>query len=115
MNTEHLVKHLPNDAGGAEAGPIVMTEHALLPWEKRCHALLDILDYHKIINTEEKRRAVEELGSELMGKLTYYERWIVGAANLLLQKQILTPDEIARKTAEVGARFSEEARIHQSI
>ncbi len=32
-----------------------------------------------------------------MGKLTYYERWIVGAANLLLQKQILTPDEIARK------------------
>jgi Nitrile hydratase beta subunit, N-terminal len=53
--------------------------------------------------------------AELMGKLTYYERWIVGAANLLLQKQILTPDEIAHKTDEVGARFSEEERIHQSI
>jgi hypothetical protein len=30
----------------------------------------------------------------------------------LLQKQILTPDEIARRTAEVEARFSEEAEIH---
>ena len=108
MSTEHLIKHLPNDAGGVEAGPIAMTEHTLLPWEKRCHALLDILDYRKIINTEEKRRAVEELGSELMGKLTYYERWIVGAANL-------TPDEIARKTAEVEARFGEEAGIQRPI
>lgn len=115
MSTEHLIKHLPNDTGGVEAGPIAMTEHTLLPWEKRCHALLDILDYRKIINTEEKRRAVEELGSELMGKLTYYERWIVGAANLLLQKQILTPDEIARKTAEVEARFGEEAGIQRPI
>ena len=50
-----------------------------------------------------------------MGKLTYYERWIVGAANILLQKQILTPEEIARNTDEVGARFSEEAKIHQSV
>src|SRR4051794_34313960 len=105
MSTEALVKHLPNDAGGTEAGAISMTEHPLEPWEKRCHALLDILDYHKIINTEEKRRAVEELGSEMIGKLSYYERWIVGAANLLLQKQILTPDEIARKTAQVEARY----------
>jgi hypothetical protein len=104
--SENLVLHLPTDLGGGEAGPILQTDHELLPWEKRCHALLDILDVHKIINTEEKRRSVEELGSEMVGKLGYYERWIVGAANLLLQKRILTPDEIARKTAEVGARLA---------
>ncbi len=104
--SEDLVTHLPTDLGGGPAGSIVIADHALLPWEKRCHALLDILDVHKIVNTEEKRRGVEELGSEMIGKLSYYERWIVAAANVLLQKRVLTPDEIARKTAEVGARLA---------
>jgi Nitrile hydratase beta subunit len=104
--SETLVTHLPTDLGGGAAGPIAITDHELLPWEKRCHALLDILDVHKIVNTEEKRRGVEELGSEIIGKLGYYERWIVAATNLLLQKRILTPDEIARKTEEVAARMA---------
>ena len=61
--TENLVKQRANDIGGLESGPIPMVDHELLPWEKRCHALLDILDVHKIVNTEEKRRGVEDLGS----------------------------------------------------
>ena len=76
----------------------------LEPWEKRCHALADVLDFHKIINTEEKRRGVESLGTEIVGKLTYYERWIAAFAFLLFQKGILTPDDLARKMAEVEAR-----------
>jgi len=102
-----LVTRLPTDLGGADADRIAIADHELLPWEKRCHALLDILDVHKLVNTEEKRRGVEELGSEMIGKLTYYERWIVSAANVLMQKGILTPDEIARKTQEVQARIAE--------
>jgi Nitrile hydratase beta subunit len=107
--TEHLVKRLPNDIGGLEAGPIEQTDHTLAPWEKRCHALADVLDYHKIINTEEKRRGVEALGAEMVGKLTYYERWIVAFANILFQKGILAPDELARKMEEVEARHSKQA------
>src|SRR3954469_16859929 len=103
--SETLVTHLPTDLGGGEAGPIAITDHELLPWEKRCHALLDILDIHKIVNTEEKRRGVEDLGSEMIGKLTYYERWIVSAINVLLEKGVLTPDQLAKKTAEVEARY----------
>ncbi len=106
MGSEQLVMRLPNDSGGTEAGPINIADHEMLPWEKRCHALLDILDVNKIVNTEEKRRGVEELGSEMIGKLSYYERWIVSAVDVLLQKQILTPDEIARKTAEIEARLA---------
>lgn len=40
------------------------------------------------------------------GKLTYYERWIIAFANILFQKQILTPKELARKMDEVEARWS---------
>src|SRR6266446_9325251 len=104
--TEDLVRKLPNDIGGEAASPIEWIEHELEPWEKRCHALADVLDFHKIINTEEKRRGVEALGSEMVDKLTYYERWIVAFANILFQKQILTPEELARKMDEVAARHA---------
>ena len=66
-------------------------------------------DFHKILNTEEKRRGVEALGSEMIGKLTYYERWIAAFANILFQKRILAPSELARKMDEVAARFKADA------
>ncbi len=106
-DTDQLSKRLPNDIGGTTHDPIVRTEHEMEPWEKRCHALADVLDFHKIINTEEKRRGVESLGAEMVGKLTYYERWIVCFANLLYQKQILHPSDLARKMDVVAARFAE--------
>lgn len=105
-DTEHLISRLPNDIGGLVADPIDTADHELLPWEKRCHALADVLDYHKIISTEAKRRGVESLGATAVGSLTYYERWIVAFANILFQQQILTPTELARKMDEVRARYA---------
>ncbi len=102
--TENLLKRLPNDIGGFASDRIERSEHELEPWEKRCHALADVLDFHKIISTEEKRRGVEALGAEIIGKLTYYERWIAAFANILFQKQILTPDALAGKMDEVAQR-----------
>jgi Nitrile hydratase beta subunit len=99
-----LVKRLPNDIGGLTAGPISKVDHELLPWEKRCHALADVLDSHKIINTEEKRRGVESLGTEMINALSYYERWIVAFANILFQKGLLTPKQLANKMAEIEDR-----------
>lgn len=108
MSSENLIKHLPNDIGGTgcSGDKVNIFERDLYPWEKRCHALLDVLDYHKIVNTEEKRRGTENIGSEMAGKLTYYEKWIVSASNLLLQKGLLSPDAIAVKTKEVAARYN---------
>jgi hypothetical protein len=107
--SEHLVIRLPNDIGGLPSTAIVRTEHDLEPWEKRCHALADVLDYHKLINTEEKRRGVEALGTEMIDTLSYYERWIVAFANILFQKGVLTPDDLAKKMEEVEARWADQA------
>jgi Nitrile hydratase beta subunit len=106
--TENLVKRLPTDLGGLPGAPIQRVDHELGPWEKRCHALADVLDFHKIINTEEKRCGVEALGAEMIGKLTYYERWIVAFANILLRKEILTPTDIALKMKAIEARFRDD-------
>jgi hypothetical protein len=43
-HSEELLKRLPNDIGGQPGAPIQRSEHQYLPWEKRCHALADILD-----------------------------------------------------------------------
>jgi hypothetical protein len=104
-----LVQRLPNDIGGVGADRIDCRDHELQPWEKRCHALADVLDYHKILNTEEKRRGVEALGTELIGKLSYYERWVTVFANILFQKQLLTPEELAIRMGNVAVRHSREA------
>jgi hypothetical protein len=107
-DSQVFVKRLPNDIGGLPAEPVRRDDHDLEPWEKRCHALADVLDFNKIINTEEKRRGVESLGTELVGKLTYYERWIVAFANILFQKGVLTPGMLAKKMDEVAARGADE-------
>ena len=107
-DTANLVKRLPNDIGGLEAGKVEQTDHVLEPWEKRCHALADVLDYHKLISTEEKRRGVEGLGAEVIGRLGYYERWAVAFAVLLFQKGVLTPTGLAEKMKEIEARGSAE-------
>ncbi len=67
--TGDLLKRLPNDIGGLNAEAIQQSDHPLEPWEKRCHALADVLDFHKLINPEEKRCGVEALGADLMGTL----------------------------------------------
>jgi hypothetical protein len=109
MSVEDFVSRLPNDIGGDEAGPIVQVEHVLETWEKRCHALADVLDFKKIINTEEKRKGVEALGEVLIGKLPYYERWTVAFANILFAKGILTPTELAERMRVVEARHTDAA------
>ena len=109
--SETFVKRLPNDIGGLPADRIDRADHELQPWEKRCHALADVLDFHKIINAEEKRRGVAALGAELIGKLSYYERWVAAFANILFQKQLLTPEELAMKMDEVSARFRHEPEV----
>ena len=107
-DSSELVKRLPNDIGGLPADPIKRLDHELEPWEKRCHALADVLDFHKIINTEEKRCGVEALGAEMVGKLSYYERWIVAFSNILFRKGILKPTDIALKMKEIEGRYADQ-------
>ena len=105
---EDFMHRLPNDVGGQPSAPFERVEHELKPWEKRCHALADVLDFHKIINTEEKRRGVEALGAEMIARLGYYERWLAAFAVILFQKGVLTPTDLARKMQEIEGRWRAE-------
>lgn len=103
--TSHLF-HPVNDLAGQPGTPLVLTEHALQPWEKRCHALLESLNARGVVTMEEKRRGVEDMGKTIYAALTYYEKWIMSAANHLLAKGHISPDELAAKLHEVRERFA---------
>ena len=59
-----------------------------------------------MVSTEEKRRGVEDMGETVYKDLTYYEKWVMVAARVLMDKGHITSDELAAKLAEVRARFA---------
>jgi hypothetical protein len=106
---ESMLYRPVNDLGGLPAPPLNLTEHALKPWEKRCHALLETMNKFGVLSQEEKRRGIEDMGKTIYAALTYYEKWAMCAANLLMTKGHFTADELAAKVSEVRARFEEGA------
>lgn len=96
-----------HDLGGRPAGPIDRTERDLEPWEKRVDAILRLLTdpERRVIGLDEHRRAIEGLGSAEYDRLTYYERWITAIANLLLEKGVVTTEELGRKLDDVRAHL----------
>jgi Nitrile hydratase beta subunit. len=103
----HRLPHPPNDFGGLPAEPMVITEHELAPWEKRCHATLECMNWRGAMSQEEKRRAIEDLGETLYVGHTYYEKWALAAVVRLMDKGVITQDELANKMEEVRGRFEE--------
>ena len=93
-----------HDLGGLPGGPIDRTEHEAALWEKRLHALLGLLAERGVIHVDELRHGIETLGEAEYARLGYYERWIESFTRALLQRGVLTTDELGRKLAEVEAR-----------
>jgi Nitrile hydratase beta subunit len=97
-----------HDMGGLPAGTVVASEHDYAIWEKRVDALLVLLSGRDepLVSTDELRRNIESLGSEAYQRMFYYERWIFAIAQTLVQRGVITVDELGRKIAEVCARES---------
>lgn len=94
-----------HDRGGwPDAGPIDKSQHDYSMWEKRTDALMRLLTSREkhIMRVDELRRAIESLEPSLYQKLNYYERWIVAIENLMIEKDILTREEIDKKVKELG-------------
>jgi hypothetical protein len=93
--------------GGLDAGAVEASEHDYAMWEKRVDAIVKVCGTpdRKLLSTDELRRGIEELGPGVYDELSYYERWISSATNLLLEKGVFTVDELGKKMAEVEARW----------
>ena len=96
-----------HDRGGwPGAGPIDRSEHALSWWEKRTDALMSLMwsPERRIIRVDEMRRAIESMEPGEYEKASYYERWLFALEILLIEKGVLTREEIELKVKELVAR-----------
>ena len=97
-----------HDVGGLPgAGSIDQTDHQLSDWEVLADAVNQALGARGIKRTDEMRRAREEMDSAAYREMTYYERWIVSIEAILIEKNILTKEEIDRKLAEFESKWGE--------
>ncbi len=103
--------HGHHDMGGESGGPIDRSEHKYVLWEKRVDALLLLLANPKrdLVRVDELRKNIEAIGPDAYDKLSYYERWITSITNTLIERGVITSDELSRKMAAVEARGGEGA------
>ena len=99
----------PHDVGGLPAGPVDIAPHDMTFWEKQIDAMNQLLAQKGIRKTDENRRYVESLGHDVYNTLSYYERWTAALARVLIDKGVLTQDEVDAKVAQVRGRLGADA------
>jgi nitrile hydratase subunit beta len=87
--------------GRPTSEPLNLAEHALADWEVVTDAVSVALGAKGLRTTDELRRAMEDMPAEEYLALSYYERWARGTEQLLIEKGVLTREEIDRKMAEL--------------
>ena len=95
---------MAHDLGGSPAGPIDRKGHEVEDWERLADAVTIALDIKGLKTTDEHRRAIESL--ENYRELGYYERWVAATEKLLVEKGILTREEVDERSAEIERRWS---------
>ena len=92
-----------HDMGGLPAGTVQPTEHDYALWEKRVDALMVLLSKKGHLTVDELRRNIETLGAEAYDKMSYYERWIYSITQTLIQRGIITIEELGSEIAKAQA------------
>ena len=78
-------------------------EHEVEYWERLADAVNYVLNAKGHKTTDEMRRAIE--GLEEYGEMSYYERWAAAAETLVVEKGLLTREEINERAATLERRW----------
>ena len=96
----------PHDRGGWPTDQkIDRSEHQLSDWEKKTHALSTVLGEKDLKLTDEMRRLIESLPMEEYESLSYYEKWAASLESILVEKKVLTTQEIDEKVKALEQRW----------
>ena len=95
-----------HDLGGEPAGPIDLSEHERTFFDQRVDAMMRLLAHpeHGYYTVDAMRRAIESLPRDQYFGLGYYERWARAIRRLVVEKGLLTEDEIERRLAQLKAK-----------
>lgn len=95
-----------HDLGGQPAGPIDRAGHDAEPWQNLVTAMMYLLrDHCHLAKTDEMRRAIEDMRPEDYRRLGYFDKWAVGFSALVVEKGLMSRDEIERRAGDIRARI----------
>ena len=93
-----------HDMGGLPGEQVEPSEHDYVLWEKRVDALMVLLSGKQHMSVDELRRNIEALGADAYDRMSYYERWIHAITQTLIQRGVITIDELGRRMEQVEQR-----------
>jgi hypothetical protein len=100
-----------HDMGGQPAGKVEYHEHDYEQWERRVDALMMLLSGIKgakrLITVDELRKNIERLPPDAYERMNYYDRWVSSITQTLIQRGVITTEELARKMAEIEGKSGE--------
>jgi nitrile hydratase subunit beta len=99
-----MIERRHHDMGGLPAGPVDRSDHAYAEWERRVDAMCVLVGNKKLCGVDQRRRNIEALPLEVYDQTAYYEKWVVSLGESLIQRGVITTEELARKLAEVSER-----------
>ena len=91
-----------HDMGGTPAGAVRPAEHDYEEWERRIDAMSVPLAKH--IKVDQRRRNIEAIPPAEYDAMAYYERWVWSLAQSLIQRGLITTEEMAKKMAQHGSQ-----------
>jgi hypothetical protein len=103
-----MIERSHHDMGGLPAGKVEPSEHDYAEWERRVDALMMLLTGvvggKPRMTVDELRKNIEAIGPEAYDRMTYYERWIVSVTQTMLQRGLITTEDLTKKMVEVEKR-----------
>jgi Nitrile hydratase beta subunit, N-terminal len=100
-----MIERGHHDMGGLPAGKVRRTEHSYDEWELRVDAMMTLLvGGTRRMTVDELRKNIEALPPADYDKMGYYDRWVISLTQTMIQRGVITTDELARKLAEVEKR-----------
>lgn len=95
----------PHDVGGFDAGPVDLAEHDTAYWEWQIDAMIRLaMSAGLFSDFAELRNGIERLDPEDYERLTYYERWAKSLAYTLIDKDVISDQQLKARIADIRER-----------
>jgi nitrile hydratase subunit beta len=75
-------------------------------WEKQVFGIFFGLAPHGFFNLDEFRHAIERMGAAKYLNTSYYDHWLTSFETLLVEKGVITAEELAARCAEVAKEMN---------
>ncbi|MFM9882997.1 MAG: hypothetical protein ACKVQT_08215 [Burkholderiales bacterium] len=92
-----------HDMGGLDAGRVQPTDHELEAYAKRAQAVMTLLrdPARRMARLDEMRRNTEDLDDRYLD-ISYDDRVVHSTAQILIQRGILSIEELGKKMTELA-------------